>query len=125
MIKQGTRLELCTSDRQGLLADVMRTFRENGINVKRAEISTNDNTAQNVFYVTDACGNRADPKIIEAVRQKIGWSDLEVKELPLMYHRTAEETEQPAVGVGGAMLLSLGSIVRRNLYNLGLIKSCS
>ncbi|XP_031125693.1 ACT domain-containing protein ACR8-like [Ipomoea triloba] len=122
---EGTRLELSTSDRQGLLADVMRTFRENGINVKRAEISTKGDTAQNAFYVTDATGNCAEPKAIEAVRQKIGWGVLEVKELPVMYHRAAEEAEQPAGGVGGAMLLSLGSIVRRNLYNLGLIKSCS
>lgn len=83
-------------------------------------------TATNVFYVTDASGNPADPKMIEAVRQKVGLSALKVKELPMINHQKAEEEEeQPAVGVGGAMLLSLGSIVRRNLYNLGLIKSCS
>nr|GMD79912.1 ACT domain-containing protein ACR8-like [Ipomoea batatas]GME21641.1 ACT domain-containing protein ACR8-like [Ipomoea batatas] len=123
---EGTRLELCTSDRQGLLADVTRTFRENGVNVTRAEISTMGETATNVFYVTDASGNPADPKMIEAVRQKVGLGALKVKELPTINHQKAEEEEeQPAVGVGGAMLLSLGSIVRRNLYNLGLIKSCS
>lgn len=123
---QGVRLELCTGDKQGLLADVTRTFRENGLNVTRAEISTtSDNTALNVFYVTDAIGNPADSKIIEAVRQKIGLSDLKVKELPLIYHQKAEEREEPTGGVGGAMLFSLGSIVRKNLYNLGLIKSFS
>ncbi|KAH0648752.1 hypothetical protein KY285_034000 [Solanum tuberosum] len=123
---EGVRLELCTGDKQGLLADVTRTFRENGLNVTRAEISTtSDNTALNVFYVTDAIGNPADSKIIEAVRMKIGLSDLKVKELPLIYHEKAEENEEPTGGVGGAMLLSLGSIVRKNLYNLGLIKSFS
>ncbi|CAN4077878.1 unnamed protein product [Withania somnifera] len=107
---EGVRLELCTGDKQGLLADVTRTFRENGLNVTRAEISTSsDNTALNVFYVTDAIGNPADSKIIEAVRLKVGLSDLKVKEL----------------GCRGAMLFSLGSIVRKNLYNLGLIKSFS
>ncbi|GLT78325.1 hypothetical protein SLA2020_498650 [Shorea laevis] len=121
---EGVRLELCTTDRQGLLADVTRTFRENALNVTRAEISTTSDTAQNVFYVTDAIGNPADPKIIEAVRQKIGMSDLKVKELPLIYHEKAEREEQE-VGAGGAVLLSLGSLVRRNLYNLGLIKSYS
>ncbi|KAK7307811.1 hypothetical protein VNO77_41204 [Canavalia gladiata] len=121
---EGVRLELCTEDREGLLAEVMRTFRENGLNVTRAEISTIGNMATNVFYVTDAIGNPSDPRIIESVRQKIGLTNLEVKELPLVYHQEAEREDQ-AVGVGGAVLLSIGSLVRRNLYNLGLIKSCS
>ncbi|TYJ41444.1 hypothetical protein E1A91_A03G021400v1 [Gossypium mustelinum] len=122
---EGVRLELCTSDRQCLLADVTRTFRENGLNVTRAEISTTSDVALNVFYVTDATGNLADPKTIEAVRQKIGLGNLKVKQLPSVYHQKAEPEEQQAVGVGGAVLLSLGSLVRRNLYNLGLIKSYS
>lgn len=101
----------------------MRTFRENGLNVTRAEISTIRDMAANVFYVTDARGNPADPKIIESVRQKIGVSNLKVKELPFMCEQRGEDEE--AVGVGGTVLISLGSLVRRNLYNLGLIKSCS
>ncbi|PQQ19939.1 ACT domain-containing protein ACR8-like [Prunus yedoensis var. nudiflora] len=68
--------------------------------------------------------DRQDPNTIESVRQKIGLSDLKVKELPLIYHAKGEREEQ-AVGVGGAVLLSLGSLVRRNLYNLGLIRSHS
>ncbi|KAL6979673.1 ACT domain-containing protein acr8 [Sarracenia purpurea var. burkii] len=121
---EGVRLELCTADKRGLLADVTRTFRENGLNVTRAEISTTGDTAQNVFYVTDASGNPADSKIIESIRQKIGMSSLKVKELPLIYHQTTEKDE-PTVGAGGAVLLSLGSLVWRNLYNLGLIRSFS
>ncbi|OAY56626.1 ACT domain-containing protein ACR8 [Manihot esculenta] len=122
---EGVRLELCTPDRQGLLADVTRTFRENGLNVTRAEISTTSEMAANVFYVTDAIGNPADPKLIDSVRQKIGLSNLKVKELPpLVYHEEAEREEQ-GVGVAGAVLLSLGGLVRRNLYNLGLIRSYS
>lgn len=121
---EGVRLELCTEDRPGLLAEVMRTFRENGLNVTRAEISTTKGTALNIFYVTDAIGNPADSKIIEAVRQRIGLSNLKVKELPMIYHQKAE-SEEPTVGIGGAVLLSLGSLVRRNLYNLGLIRSYS
>ncbi|KAK8518450.1 hypothetical protein V6N13_027925 [Hibiscus sabdariffa] len=120
----GVRLELCIPDRQGLLAFVTRTFRENGLNVTRTEISTTRDTALNVFYVSDAIGNVADPEIIESVRQKIGLGNLKVKELPLVYHGKTVREEQ-AVGVGGAVLLSLGSLVRRNLYNLGLIKSYS
>lgn len=126
IVLQGVRLELCTEDRQGLLACVTRTFRENGLNVTRAEISTTMDKALNVFYVTDAVGNPADPKTIESVRQKIGLSNLKVKELPLIYHPKEEREEQQGVGgVGGAVLFSLGSLVRRNLYNLGLIRSHS
>ncbi|GMY30127.1 ACT domain-containing protein ACR8 [Fagus crenata] len=121
---EGVWLELCAADRQGLLADVTRTFRENGLNVTRAEISTQREMAVNSFYVTDAMGNNVDPKIIEAVRQRIGLSNLKVKELPLLCHKNMESEEQP-VGVGGAVLLSLGSLVRRNLYNLGWIRSYS
>ncbi|XP_038876807.1 ACT domain-containing protein ACR8-like [Benincasa hispida] len=121
---EGVRLELCTTDRPGLLADVMRTFRENGLNVTRAEISTTRDMALNAFYVTDVVGNAADPKTIESVRQRIGLSNLKVKELPSTYHQTTEREEQ-TLGVGGAVLFTLGSMVRRNLYNLGLIKSCS
>ncbi|XP_059661673.1 ACT domain-containing protein ACR8 [Cornus florida] len=120
----GVRLELCTADRQGLLAEVTRTFRENGLNVTRAEVSTTSDMAMNVFYVTDAIGEPADPKIIEDVRERIGLSNLKVKELPMIDHQKAEKDE-PTVGVGGTVLLSLGSLVRRNLYNLGLIGSYS
>lgn len=116
------RLELCTTDRRGLLAEVTRTFRENGLNVTRAEISTTEDTALNVFYVSDTSGNPADPKVIESVREKIGISSLKVKELPKLYKN---EKDEPTVGVGGAVLLSLGSIVKRNLFNLGLIRSYS
>ncbi|KAI4302771.1 hypothetical protein MLD38_038480 [Melastoma candidum] len=123
-VSKGVRLELCKEDRQGLLAAVTRTFRENGLNVTRAEISTKMDTALNIFHVTDAHGNPADPKVIEAVRQRIGLDSLLVKELPSICHRKADEGEE-SVGTAGAVLLSLGSIVRRNLYNLGLIKSCS
>ncbi|KAK2409558.1 ACT domain-containing protein ACR8 [Trifolium repens] len=121
---EGVRLELSTEDRQGLLAEVMRTFRENGLNVTRADIATTGELAVNTFYVTDAIGYTADQKIIESVRQKIGLTNLKVKELPFVSHEKAEREDQ-SVGVGGAVLLSLGSLVRRNLYNLGLIKSCS
>ncbi|XP_073150020.1 ACT domain-containing protein ACR8-like [Henckelia pumila] len=122
---QGVRLELCTPDRKGLLADVTRTFRENGLNVTRAEISTTVETAQNVFYVTDALGNIPDSKIIESVRQKIGLSNLKVKELPFIHHQKGKKEEGGTMGTGGAMLFSIGSLVRRNLYNLGLIRSYS
>jgi UTP:GlnB (protein PII) uridylyltransferase len=53
---QGVRLELFTEDRQGLLAEVVRTFRENGLNVIMADIATRGDLAANTVYVTDAIG---------------------------------------------------------------------
>ncbi|KFK28853.1 hypothetical protein AALP_AA7G057000 [Arabis alpina] len=127
---KGVRLELCTADRPGLLAEVTRVFRENGLNVARAEVSTKDGIARNVFYVTDANGNQVDPEIIKSIREKIGIDDLSVKEQLPSSCREAVEKEQHQepqdqagrIG-GGTVLVSLGSLVMRNLYQLGLIKS--
>ncbi|KAL9242870.1 hypothetical protein vseg_016828 [Gypsophila vaccaria] len=122
---QGVRLELYALDRPCLLANVTRTFRENGLNITRAEISTTGDTALNIFYVTDAEGYTPGSKTIDGVRERIGSSHLKVKELPLMYNQEAERNEPGVNKVGGAMLLSIGSLVRKNLYNLGLIRSYS
>lgn len=118
---QGVRLELCTADRRGLLSDVTRTFRENGLSVTRAEVSTSADMAENVFYVTDATGHPADPKTIEAVRQRIGMGNLKVKE-PMMFSKSSSSTDETT---SSSSLFSFGNLVRRNLYNLGLIRSCS
>lgn len=118
------RLELSTGDKQGLLADVTRKFRENGLNVTRAEISTTEDSALNIFYITDAKGNPVDSSNIESVRGEIGCRNLKVKELPSINHQKVDR-DAPVGGVGGAVLLSLGNIFRRNLYSLGLIKSFS
>ncbi|KAF3599037.1 hypothetical protein F2Q69_00033774 [Brassica cretica] len=127
---KGVRLELCTADRPGLLAEVTRILRENGSNIARAEISTKDGIAKNVFYVTDANGNLIDPEIIESIREKIGINDLSVKEkFPISCREEVEKEQQQepqnhqGQNGGGTVLVSLGSLVMRNLYQLGLIKS--
>lgn len=116
---QGIRLELCSEDRVGLLSDATRIFRENGLSVTRAEVSTRGTQAVNVFYVTDASGHQVKSETIEAVRKEIGLSILRVKE-------DAYSTSPPAQQSGG---FSLGSIFRSRsekfLYSLGLIRSCS
>ncbi|KAJ0615873.1 putative [Protein-PII] uridylyltransferase [Helianthus annuus] len=121
---EGVRLELFKPDKPGLLAQVTRTFRENAMNVTQAEISTTMGMALNIFYVTDAIGNPVDLKLVDSVMQGIGSGYLRVKELPLMYHQKTDSDEQNT-SLGGAVLFSLGSLLRRNLYNLGLIKSFS
>ncbi|KAG6475281.1 hypothetical protein ZIOFF_064499 [Zingiber officinale] len=46
----GLKLELCTSDRMGLLSDVTRIFREHVLTATRAEEATRDFKAINTFY---------------------------------------------------------------------------
>ncbi|KAF7838945.1 ACT domain-containing protein ACR4-like [Senna tora] len=116
---EGIRLELCGEDRFGLLSDVTRIFRENGLSVSRAEVTTRGTQAVNVFYVTDASGNAVRSETIEAVRNEIGLTILRVKEE--VYSRSPSQQETGR--------FSLGNLFRSSsekfLYNLGLIKSCS
>lgn len=117
-IMQGIRLELCSDDRVGLLTDVTRIFRENGLSVTRAEVATRGAQAVNVFYVTDASGHEVRSETIEAVRKEIGLTVLRVKDD--MYSTSPPQQSGR---------FSLGSLFRSRsekfLYNLGLIKSCS
>lgn len=117
-VLQGISLELCSEDRAGLLSDVTRIFRENGLSVTRAEVTTRGNQAVNVFHVTDASGVPVNSATIEAVRNEIGRSVLRVKD--------DGYSNSPPQQTG---IFSLGNIFRsrseRFLYNLGLIRSCS
>ncbi|KAL6012929.1 hypothetical protein ACLOJK_003418 [Asimina triloba] len=67
----GLRLDVCTHNRLGLLSDIMRVFRENGLSVSRAEVCTRGDMAVGTFYLTDASGKEADPKIVESLRKEI------------------------------------------------------
>ncbi|XP_052203744.1 ACT domain-containing protein ACR4-like [Diospyros lotus] len=116
---EGIRLELCGEDRVGLLSDVTRIFRENGLSVARAEVTTRESQAVNVFYVTDASGSAVKTETIEAVRKEIGLTVLHVKDDDTYSNSPPQQTGR----------FSLGNLFRSRsekfLYNLGLIKSCS
>ncbi|XP_021900213.1 ACT domain-containing protein ACR4-like [Carica papaya] len=116
---EGIRLELCSEDRVGLLSDVTRIFRENGLSVTRAEVTTRGSQAVNAFYVTDASGNPVKSEMIEAVRKEIGLTILRVKDDSCIKSSPSQESGR----------FSLGNLFRSRsekfLYNLGLIKSCS
>ncbi|XP_010929567.1 ACT domain-containing protein ACR4 isoform X2 [Elaeis guineensis] len=112
---EGVRLELCCDDRVGLLSDVTRIFRENGLTVTCAEVSTRGSQAVNVFYVMDASGNPVQSRTIEAIRNEIGEAILHVKDD--MYSKSSPQD-------GGKF--SFGNIFRSRsekfLYSLGLIR---
>ncbi|CAM0872268.1 unnamed protein product [Alopecurus aequalis] len=120
--EQGVRLELRITDRRGLLAYVTRVFRENSLSVTHAEITTRDDMAVNVFHVTDVAGRPADPKTIDEVIHGIGTDSLRVDEE--RWPRLCSTEGGDAAGAG-AGLFSLGSLVKKNLYKVGLIRSCS
>lgn len=115
---EGVRLELCSEDRVGLLSDVTRIFRENGLSVTRAEVTTRGSQAVNVFYVTDSSGYPVKNETIEAVRKEIG--------LTILHVNDDAHSKSPPQERG---LFSLGNIFRSRsekfLYNLGLIRSYS
>lgn len=117
-VSEGLRLELCSGDRTGFLSDVTRIFRENGLSVTRAEVSTRGEKPVNVFYVTDASGSPVHAKTIEAVRSEIGQTILQVK---------GSYSKSPSEETVGRF--SFGNILRstseRFLYNLGLTRSPS
>ncbi|KAI4327322.1 hypothetical protein L6164_019797 [Bauhinia variegata] len=69
---KGLRIEVCSDNRMGLLSDVTRLFRENGLSISRAEIGTQGEKAVGSFYVTDSSGQQVNPDIVDFVRKQVG-----------------------------------------------------
>ncbi|KAI3467210.1 hypothetical protein Pfo_023873 [Paulownia fortunei] len=116
-VSEGLKLELCTTDRVGLLSDVTRIFRENSLTVTRAEVATRAGKAVNTFYVRDASGYPVDPKIIDSIRQTIGQTILRVKGSPEELNQAPQES--PTRFLFGGLFKS------RSFCNFGLVRSYS
>ncbi|KAK4752743.1 hypothetical protein SAY87_021541 [Trapa incisa] len=115
---EGLELELYTDDRVGLLSDITRLFRENGLCIKRAEISTRGGKAKDTFYVADVTGNPVDLKIIDSVCSQVGPTVLQVKHNPNI---SSNQTDQ-----GTATRFLFGNFFRaRAFQNFKLIRSNS
>lgn len=114
---QGLKLELCTTDRVGLLSDVTRIFRENSLTVTRAEVTTKGGKAVNTFYVCETSGYAVDSKTIDSIRQTIGNTILKVKGNP-------SESKPPAQDSPTRFLFG-GLFKSRSFVNFGLVKSYS
>lgn len=71
-LMQGLRLDICTQNKMGLLSDVMRVFRENGLSITRVESGTQEERATRTFYVTDASGHTADLRTVELESKRLG-----------------------------------------------------
>ncbi|XP_010260920.1 PREDICTED: ACT domain-containing protein ACR4-like [Nelumbo nucifera] len=116
-VSEGLKLELCTTDRVGLLSDVTRIFRENGLAVTRAEVTTRAGKAINTFYVRDAAGNPVDAKTIDSIRQVIGQTILQVR--GCSENTKSSSQESPTRFLFGGLFKS------RSLCNFGLVRSYS
>ncbi|WOL03078.1 ACT domain-containing protein ACR3-like [Canna indica] len=75
-VSHGLRLEITTTDRGGLLADVTRVLRENGFSLTRMECATRGERAVGTFYVVDYAsdGGEVDARRVNAVRKELGES---------------------------------------------------
>ena len=79
---QGLRLELHMNDQEGLLSDVTHIFRENGLSIAHARVTTWDDQAVNIFYVIDPSSCHVGMKVVEAMCKSIGHATLQVKGFP-------------------------------------------
>ncbi|KAG6604113.1 ACT domain-containing protein ACR1 [Cucurbita argyrosperma subsp. argyrosperma] len=75
-VSHGLRLELCALNRVGLLSDITRVFRENGLSISAIDVGTNGERAVGSIYVTDASRHDVDvdPQMLELVLKEIGGS---------------------------------------------------
>nr|CAD1836602.1 unnamed protein product [Ananas comosus var. bracteatus] len=82
---EGLELEVRTEDRVGLLSEITRVFRESGLTIRRANISTRGGEALDTFYLTENAGNPIDAKTIESIRERVGHKILRIKHNPFRY----------------------------------------
>ncbi|KAL4559171.1 hypothetical protein LXL04_031305 [Taraxacum kok-saghyz] len=110
-VSEGLSLELCGKDRVGLLSEVTRILRENGLIVSRAGVTTVGEQAVNVFYVRDSSGDPVDMKTIERLRKEVGQTMmLNVKKAP-----STSKQQQPQQGTNKTSF-SIGSLLERFLH---------
>ncbi|MBA0551771.1 hypothetical protein Golob_022637 [Gossypium lobatum] len=125
----GLRLDICTQNKMGLLSDVTRVFRENGLSITRVEIGTQGERATGTFHVTDASGHEADLRTVELVRQEIGGSVLRVYRSPNGTSRASSSSisRNSSGEVEERAKFSLGNVLWSQLErfseNFGFIKS--
>lgn len=119
---QGVKLELCAENRVGLLSDISRVLRENGLTVVRADVETQGQKSLNAFYVRDISGNKIDMEFVESVKKEMRPIHLEVKNEDSAEDRSVAAHEQLALVAPQqqpqAHRFSLGEILRSQIERL-------
>ncbi|KAK6125277.1 hypothetical protein DH2020_041021 [Rehmannia glutinosa] len=116
----GLKLDICTTNRTGLLSDVTRVFREAGLSIKRLEIGIRDEKAMGTFYVQDTTGQNVTPVTLEAIRQEIG-GDIMVEDKSLGASpivSPARSSSSSSTGVDERPRFSLGNLLWAQLERL-------
>lgn len=70
-VSHGLRLDVRSRNRSGLLSDVTRVFRENGLSIAGVEIGIHGEKAVGSFHVTDVGGHDVGPSMVESVKKEI------------------------------------------------------
>ncbi|KAG8375806.1 hypothetical protein BUALT_Bualt10G0138700 [Buddleja alternifolia] len=95
---EGVRLELCAYNRVGLLSDITRVLRENGLAVLRADVATQGEKSVNAFYVRDISGNNVNLDFIKCMKGEMGGIDIVVMEETTNSQPTS--TARPRFSIG-------------------------
>jgi len=124
---EGLELEVRTGDRAGLLSDITRIFRENGLTIRRAEISSSGGEAVDTFYLSDPQGHPVEAKTIEAIRAQIGEATLRVKNNPFAAGDGAASKDAGVAGAGagaGTTAFIFGNLFKfyRPFQSFSLVK---
>lgn len=118
---QGLRIDICTENRAGLMRDVTRVFRENGLSISRVEIGTRGEKAEGSFYVMDSSGQDVNPEIVELVREETGGSIVAVHKSPYRIPKASSSTttvQEDKRGIDTGHRFSLGSLLWSQLERL-------
>ncbi|KAH0989539.1 hypothetical protein GBA52_001022 [Prunus armeniaca] len=72
-VSEGIRLELCADDRIGLLSDITRVLRENGLVVVRADVATQgEKSIKRLLCERDISGNEVvDMDFVESMKREL------------------------------------------------------
>ncbi|KAM0934867.1 putative [Protein-PII] uridylyltransferase [Dioscorea sansibarensis] len=114
---EGLELEIRAEDTVGLLSNITRIFRENGLWIRQAEISTENGEAIDTFYISEISGNNVEAKTIESIKKQIGKTSLRVKN-SISLLKSQEETS-------ASLFLFANFFKGYSFQNFRLIRSCS
>ncbi|XP_028764245.1 ACT domain-containing protein ACR1 [Neltuma alba] len=119
-VSHGLRIDINTENRVGLMRELTRVFRENGLWISRVEIGTRGDKAEGSFYVTDSAGGEVNPKIVELVRQQAGGSIVAVHRSPcrMSTASSSSSTREHKSGIEAVRKFSLGSMLWSQLERL-------
>ncbi|XP_047157089.1 ACT domain-containing protein ACR2 [Vigna umbellata] len=107
---EGVRLELCAENRVGLLSDITRVLRENGLVVVRADVETHGEKSVNAFYVKDISGNEVDVEYFSnSVKREMG---------PIVTLHVKNDTTRRKTPSKSSPSLSFGGMLRSRIERL-------